>query len=253
MFAFPAMFPAATFRAAAWPLLGIIASWMLWASGAVAANRTSAWVMLVFNAALFAWLAVRMHRLVLLETEDTTRTTSADTFTLAFRYLAALTAGAALKVLFLVLVLTLFSLVSAAIAWFGPVTTISAPMSPGPKPEIQRLINVMSVVGQLPVIYLLARCSTLLPALALGGDWSLRPAWRLTRGNGWRLVLVVFLLPWALSAVTDLAYWSTENKVLAALLAIARAVLLALGVIALSLAYRELTAAPAPPPTAPPA
>lgn len=253
MFAFPVMFPAAFFRATSWPLLGVIALTLLWASGVAADNRAAGWVLLIANAALFAWLAVRIHRTVLLEPEDSERTESARILPLASRYLAALASGAALKMLFFVVVLALFSTVSLAISWFLPASTTPPTLSHEPDPDIQRLIDYAGIVGQAPVVYLLARWSTLLPALALGHEWSPRIAWRQTRGNGWRFVLVVFLLPWALSAAIDWAYASTGNNVLVALLAITRAVFLALGVIALSLSYRELPAVPAPPPTTPPA
>lgn len=253
MFAFPVKFPAACFRAASWPLLGVIALSLLWVSGVLPADLVTGWALLIPNAALFAWLAVRIHRTVLLDPEDSNQTNSSQMISLAYRYLTALATGAALKLLFFLLAITLFSLVSAAIAWFMPVTTTPPTLSPEADPDTQRLINFISVVGQAPVLYLLARWSTLLPALALGREWAPRTAWRQTVGNGWRLVLVVFLLPWALSAAIDLAYASTGNAVLIALLVIARAVFLALGVIALSLSYRELPPWPEPPPTAPPA
>jgi len=253
MFAFPLLYPAESFRAASWPLLGMIALTLLWASGAFGTGQWAGFAFLIPNAALFAWLAVRIHRTVLLESGDRERTQETRMVVLASRYLAALTAGAVLKVVYFFLALSLFSLVSVSVAYFGPVTTKPPTVAPAPDPDIQRLINVVGVVGQAPVIYLLARLSTLLPALALDQPWELRSAWHQTRGNGWRLALIVFMLPWALSAATDLAFASTENNLLGALLAVARAVLLALGVIALSLSYRELTAAPEPPPTAPPA
>jgi hypothetical protein len=250
MFAFPAMFPAATFRAASWPLLGIIALSLVWASGGWSSDLVTGWVFLIPNAVLFAWLAVRIHRAVLLD--GTAETGNAHDFALVYRYFAALTAGAALKVLFFFLALTLISLGSIAFAWFMPATTTPPTQPPGPDPDIQRLINFVGIVGQAPVLYLLARWSTLLPALALDLAWAPRSAWRQTEGNGWRLVLVVFLLPWTLSAAIGWANASTANNVLVALLAIARAVFLALGVIALSLSYRELSPWPEPPPTSPP-
>ena len=252
MFAFPTLFPAAFFRATSWPLLGVIALTLLWASSVSAGNQVAGWALLIANAALFAWLAVRIHRTVLLEPEDSEGTKSAPIFRLAYRYLAALITGAALKMLFFILALTLFSLVSFAISWFMPATTTPPTPSPGPDPDVQRLIDCAIFVGQAPIIYLLARCSTLLPAIALGHEWAPRTAWHQTRGNGWRLVLVVFLLPWALSGAANWVYASTGNSVLVALIAIARALFLALGVIALSLSYRELPAWPAPPPTTPP-
>jgi hypothetical protein len=249
MFAFPVMYPAGFFRAAFWPMLGVIASTLLWVSGVIGVNSLGHWVFLLISCALFAWLAVRVHRAVLLPPSDEGGTGDVRILPLANRYLAALVAAGALKFVFSVLVL---ALVSIFLARYTPVTDTAPPAPSAPDPAVQNLIDYTALVIQVPLAYLLARCSTLLPALALGHAWAPRAAWQQTRGNGWRLVVVVFLLPWALGAAVDWAYASLEIRILVGLLAILRAVFLALGVIALSLSYRELPQWPVPPPTPPP-
>lgn len=253
MFAFPAMYPAGFFRATAWPLLGVIALTLVWASGSLAGIRATDWLLLVANAAAFSWLAVRIHREVLIEPEDAARTPANRLLPLALRYLAALATGAVLRFAFFVGLLGAFSLLSLLFSRYIPGPTSTLPADGQPDPGIQRLIDYGVIVVQAPVAYLLARCSTVLPALALGHEWSPGSAWKQTQGNGWRLVLVVFLLPWALGEAIDQVYAATGSALLVALLAILRSIILALGVIALSLSYRELPAWPAPPPTTPPA
>ena len=258
MFAFPVMYPGAFFTATGLPLLGVIAVTLVWASGAIPTDQqVSLWGLIIANYLLFAWLAVRTHRMVLIGPDDTGRAQSSVIVPLSLRYLAALTAGAMLKFIFTLAVMAVLSLLFSVVTYFMPGTPYdpaAAPASPPqPDPDVQRLINYGVVVIGLPIIYLLARWSTLLPAIALGHPWAPAIARRQTHGNGWRLVLVVFLLPWTLDAAVDWAYATTGNRALVALLAIAQAIFLALGVIALSLAFRELPPWPEPPPTAPPA
>jgi len=255
MFAFPSMYPAAFFRATAWPLLGLIAITLVWASGTITSDdRALYWSTLIANYAVFAWLAVRTHRLVLLE-EEKLESPRAGVFPLSLRYLSALTTGAAMKFLMTLAIMGLaLRLVNMLRLQSIGVSSMPAPAPPPPAdPDIQRLIDYGVVVMQAPAIYLLARWSTMLPAIALGHEWAPRTAWQQTRGNGWRLALVVFLIPWALDAAVDWAYAYSGSAMLVGLIAIARAVFLALGVIALSLSYRELPPWPATPPTTPPA
>jgi hypothetical protein len=252
MFAFPSMYPAAFFRAVAWPMLGLVAVTLVWVSGAITSDdRILYWSTVLANYAVFAWLAVRTHRLVLIEPDE--QQPSDVVLPLSFRYLSALTTGAAMKFLMLLAMMTLLLLfVNLLKLQSIGVSSMPAPSPPPPPdPGIQRLINYGGLIMQAPALYLLARWSTMLPAIALGHEWSPRTAWQQTRGNGWRLALVVFLIPWLLDAAVDWAYDYSGSAMLVGLIAIARAAFLALGVIALSLSYRELPPWPAPPPTAP--
>jgi hypothetical protein len=243
MFAFPVLYPGAFLAAAGLPLLGLIAVSLTWASGAISSDQRAAlWIVLVINFVLFAWLAVRCHRMVLVENG----TADAPIVGLVFRYLAALTTGTVLKNIFLLVMMMVFLTIVANSR------TAGEPVAPTADPAVQRMIDYGRYVLQIPALYLLARCSTLLPAIALGSDWNPGAAWRQTRGNGWRLVLVVFFLPWVFTAAVDWAYEVTWTTWIVGILAALRSVLLALGVIALSLSYRELPPWPAPPPTPPP-
>jgi hypothetical protein len=70
-------------------------------------------------------------------------------------------------------------------------------------------------------------------------------------GNSWRLAVVVGLLPWLLGALTSMLTREGASDVEWCLLQVIVSVTLVIEVVALSLAYRELTA-PEPPPMNPP-
>jgi hypothetical protein len=99
----------------------------------------------------------------------------------------------------------------------------------------------IETVAKVPALYLFARLSPLLPATAVDRRVDLRWAWELTRGNGWRLMVVVGVLPWALSWVTPLLYRSDATTVELVVLTVAGIALFAIEIAALSIAYRELT------------
>ena len=73
-----------------------------------------------------------------------------------------------------------------------------------------------------------------------------------SRRNGWRLAIVVGVLPWCLQQLTDLMYRNGASSMEFAILVVLAAALVIVEVVALSLSYWELTS-PAPPPTHPPA
>jgi hypothetical protein len=253
MFAFPAMYPAAFVAATGVPLLLIIAITLIWLSGSLTTeNQASLWCLMLAYYGLFAWLAVRCHRMVL-GALDVPDHSSGDAVKRVAKYFGALAAGSIAKSAGALLLIGSLLLVSVGFSRYVPATANMPLQPPAPDPDIQRMIDLLAYVVQIPFFYLLARLSPMLPALALGREWSPAAAWQISRGNGWRLVLVVFLLPWAFHGAVGVAAAGPRGSLLVACLAIATAVFAALGIIALSLAYRELQPEPAPQPTPPPA
>ena len=59
----------------------------------------------------------------------------------------------------------------------------------------QRAVIVAVIVSEIVSVYLLARLSLFLPALAYGKQDLLRAAWSLGRGNGWRLAILSVVVP----------------------------------------------------------
>jgi hypothetical protein len=91
--------------------------------------------------------------------------------------------------------------------------------------------------------YVAARCSLVLPAAAVDERLSFSGSWRLSRGNGWRLALIVTGLPYAMSWLVWILYRQGATMVERAVLTFLASALIALEVAALSISYRELSAA----------
>jgi hypothetical protein len=99
----------------------------------------------------------------------------------------------------------------------------------------------LSLACKLPALYVFARLCLALPAIAVDGDPGLKSAWRLTRGNGWRLMIVVGVLPWAISEVVSLLYRGDATAIETGALTVLGIALFAVEIAALSISYRELT------------
>jgi hypothetical protein len=241
MFGFPVLFPLAFIQAVGAPFLGIIAVTLYWATGAATGMVGLPWLLTITNGALFSWLAVRCHRLVLLgESADE----PGSRLKCVTNYFAGLVIGTALLTLAVMVFLDLFLLPFSRY--------VPAGAGAGPDPELDSAFRVSIYAAEALACYFLARLAPALPAFALGDGWDLKRAWRCSRGNGWRLALIMFLLPQGFEILINSIYGAIYYSVAIAVLAIFKAFLSAESVIALSLAYRELVP-PAPPPTTPPA
>jgi hypothetical protein len=106
----------------------------------------------------------------------------------------------------------------------------------------------LACVSVIAALYATPRLAFMLPALALGHNSTATTAWRHTRGNGWRLMfinLTVFLI--VLIPILSL-YWAAlesgyTNTILTEFVMFLTYLL---GIIALSIAYRELVLNPTP-------
>ena len=63
------------------------------------------------------------------------------------------------------------------------------------------VVMMVMLVALMPVAYLLARLMVILPAIAIDQKRSIKWAWALTKGNGWRLAMVLWLPPALMSAL----------------------------------------------------
>ena len=205
-------------RALAFPLALLATLMLAWYfTDALLANFAKVLLCLAY-AALFTLFAVTCHRLVLLDPAAVARN-PVPSWSLREGLFFGWMVGAWLLFLVVFLV-TLTIAVNALGMVFESVRTTAA---------------------RMPALYVFARLSPLFPATAVDRKVDLKWAWRLTRGNGLRLMLIVGFLPWALSYLPPLLYRSEATALETILLTVAGIALFAVEIAALSISYRELT------------
>lgn len=96
---------------------------------------------------------------------------------------------------------------------------------------------------RVALLYFLGRLCVMFPATAVeqhpAPDVSW--AWQLTRGNGWRLMIVVGALPWLFSLLIGAVYRSEATVLEWVLVGLLGLALLAVEIAAVSISYRELS------------
>lgn len=138
----------------------------------------------------------------------------------------------------------MFAALSAGVALslFSLLVTIKLPLPP---PWLQAM-------GAAAAVWVVARLYLVVPGLVLDQPNVLSTAWRISRGNGWRLAALTAVIPWLLVLYVQLMWPRGVNRVIFVLV-VAMSVMLTIFVLfATSASYRELMSR-APPPTSPPA
>jgi hypothetical protein len=230
-------------RATGLPILGVIACTLLWNVAAGVPMDSAVWTLYFAYCIAISWLAIAVHRLVLLDGEEARTRLDVD----GLRRLG-LFAGTLIGAMLLYTALTLV-IVNISLLPFSryvPAGEASAP--PRPTDWFPRLMYGAAVLAIWPI----ARFSPMLPAIAV--DHAIGPltAWRLSRGNGWRLLCVVGVLPWTLKWIVATLCRDGATMVEFGILLVLTSAFTVVQVAALSLSFWELTQ-PVPPPTTPPA
>lgn len=223
-FLFPWWHRRAFARALAVPLVSLVTLTLSWYYASDSLPKYSSWVLCFVWAALFSVFAVTCHRLVLLDPASVAprpvpRWSWRETrflYWLIGIWLICWTAGIA--AITVILNVALMAMGPPGDGWFS---------------EGQYLASV-------PAGYLFARLSPIFPATAIDRRVDLKWAWKLTQANGWRLFLVVAILPWIISAAIGLLYRGNATAVEIGILTFLGSALFAVEIAALSLSYREL-------------
>ena len=212
-------------RALAIPLASLATLTLSWYYGSEYLPQWSNWVLCFVWSALFAVFAVTCHRLVLLDAASVaSRPVPRWSWreTRFFYWLIGIWMicwGAGIAAMTLIINLATMVIGPSSDGWFS---------------EARYLASV-------PAYYLFARLSPIFPATAIDAKVDLKWAWKLTRGNGWRLFVVVAILPWLISEVVGLLYRGNATAVETTLLTLLGSALFAVEIAAVSLSYRELT------------
>ena len=109
-----------------------------------------------------------------------------------------------------------------------------------PRGSLPAWSGVIEFSAKLPAFYVVARLSLVFPATAIDRPASLKWAWQASRGNGWRLVVVIAVIPWLVSHLVGLLYREQATAFEIVLLTVLGTALFAVEIAALSVAYRQL-------------
>lgn len=212
-------------RALGIPLTLIVTLMLSWYYSSVHLPELLNWVLYVAYGALFAVFAVTCHRLVLL---DSAHIASRMVPRWSWREIRFLLWMAAVSLIFVGMVIAVTTLLLNV--WLPLIT---APNSEWPGWAI--------LAAKVPAFYVMARLCVVFPATAVDRKVNLKWAWNLTANNGWRLVLLVAVLPWGISELINLIYRENASVLETIILTTLGWALVAVQVAAISLSYRELT------------
>ena len=237
-FALPWKHRTELFRAASLPMLALIAVSLLWEIIPWGNGFLAQWIPHLFYLLVLSWLAVVVHRLVLLEDSG-----AGGHFDLRFwkRVGVYVLAFATLAIMFLAAKFLLFNGV-------GVVTGILyVPTGEAPNLAARNWLHWgTSIVALLAV----ARFVMVLPSIAIDRGHELGEAWRISRGQTWRLAVIYGLLPWSMGWLIWLLNRDGSSNLEYAVLMVISCLLSVVEIVALSLSFGALTA-PEPPPTDP--
>lgn len=224
-------------RVLAAPTLALLCMWYFYQFAPLEdLPQVAYWALAALQGLLLAWLAVPCHRQVLgFHAEDAYAAPRVWTGA-EWKYLLWMAAVAALALV------TGFAAGALAGGLFSSVLGFVA-SNLFDYADFHQHWLVAFLTSILPLVgfaYMTGRFALALPAVALGQPASLRKAWRQSQDNGWRMAMVVGLLPYLLKTLLNALFTISAAPLLWALAAPLQVVIAIVQVMALSLAYREL-------------
>ena len=225
------------------PLLAMIGCSLAWRRMAFQ-PPVAAWVAMVPVYCLaMSWLAITVHRLVLLEASDARTPWNAQ----SWRRLGLFTAaGAGLWLSYVVIGVLIASVVVGLISiTHGDAEAL---LKGDPTKLPLAAIEWISYSSFVLTAWAIGRLCLVLPAIAVDDKPDVAALWRASRGNAWRLAVVAGVLPLGLELLMNLLEGHSPPALVSSVFAVITAPLVVVEVVALSLSYWELTS-PAPPPT----
>lgn len=193
---------------------------LAWAS-AMAAEESLDWFYLIsLQILIYTLLAVRVHRIIL-----TDRSIKQNWFYWTWRETRFLG--------WLIVVYFYWTLIMIPIVMGVGVASDFKFVSQGVWVDTLAL-----TLATVPGAYVFVRLAFLLPATAVDQKRNLRWAWELSKGNGWRLVVLLWVLPMLIPLV--LQYWEPSNFVDFVAWEMAYGVITVFEVALLSVAFKSL-------------
>jgi len=215
-------------RALAVPLVSLVALTLTWHYAKKTLPYAVGWLFYLLYGLVFTLLAVACHRLVLIGSDTVTWRSASHWSWRHTRFLAWLFA------IWFVQQATTFVVLNAAAFVAGMISNAA----------VLKLVedsDWVTFLARIPGLYIFARLCVVLPATAIDRTPGLRRTWELTRRNGWRLVIVVGVLPWVISYMIRMLHRENPSVFETSLLVFSWTALFVVEIAALSLSYRELT------------
>jgi hypothetical protein len=232
-------------RNAGIPLLACFGWTLFWGFAPIEDNHTARWLFALVFMALSSWLALTVHRMVLLENPGSPLRLDVEALGRFGRFmLAVVVIWVAYQGARLLLLSGILATVGSRYVKAGEVSR-DLPLS----------VSTIDLIASAASFLVISRFVLLFPQIAIGQRFDIAAAWHLSRGNTWRLAVVIGLLPWLLERLAWLFYRDDASDLEWCLIQLLLTVTVLIEVVALSLSHRELSQAtpPAPPPTDPPA
>jgi hypothetical protein len=216
-------------RALAIPFAALVTLSLAWYFGQEYVPALANWFLYALYVALFALFAITCHRLVLLDPPSVAPSWVPRWSRRETRFF--------LWLLALGLISTSVILASATVL---STLILNLRDLPTGEPRDTWFVWILTAAN-VPALYLFARLCLVFPATAVDRKVNLQWAWALSANNGWRLFLIVAVLPWIIAQCVKLLYRSDAGAIETVVLTFLGYALMAVEVAALSLSYRELT------------
>lgn len=208
------------------PTLLLVIIWALKTVFVEEIKEISIWLVLPFYLIGFSIFAVTCHRLILMDGLDSSISISLQNREMKFATIVAVLC----IIYYLVLVV--------------PLTVLTnIPVIPN-FVKFGGTLYYITLISSIPAMYVLARLSMVLPSTAVDNNKKLKWSWEITRHNGWRIAIIVGVYPWLIST----SIWLISREQASIIEQVFTAFLyylgMAVGIFALSLAYKEIMSEP---------
>jgi len=203
------------------PAIAIVAVQVGFSHAGGESMGSAAWMLMVVNVLLWILFAVACHRLVLLGLEIGEVPLVPGWGWRETRFLACI----------LLITAVTWGAAMAAFLTIGLVlANVSMTIFQAGQPYMMGLIGV----------FFFARMGPVLPAAAIGAPIDFRDMWHRTRGNTWRLMVIVGVFPWIFAYASSLVEGSDPGFFREVVAIVLATLFLIVEISALSVSYRRL-------------
>lgn len=167
-------------------------------------------IFLIINLYLYNVIVVRIHRVFLLDETE-------FSFKRAFLWRSSNTGY----------LLTTIAIVTLAIVVIVPLVVI-----------IGSYEKIVIIIAYIPIGYIISRFSLVLPSIAINDRIDFNKAWKISKGQGWKVFLLIFMLPFLFEHGIEVIYY--DSIFLRPLFSFLSIIVMVFVIIVLSNTYKKL-------------